>query len=88
MSLLKVEVAGVTPLNAVEAGQVRSSKCGEIIVLIVGNDGGRFNAVILKDKKGFGSDLTFELNHIEPVDSETIEAAYPNITNATMTIGN
>ena len=88
MSLLKVKVAGVTPLNVVEEGQVRSSKCGEIIVLVVGAYGGRFNAVILKDKKGFGSDLTFKLNHIEPVDSETIEEAYPNITSAKMTIGN
>ena len=88
MSLLQVEVKGVTPLNAVEAGQVRSSKCGDIIVLVVGNDGGRFNAVILKDRKGFGSDLAFELNHIEPVDSETIEDTYPNITTATMKIGN
>lgn len=83
-----MEVAGVTPLNAVEAGQVRSSKCGDIIVLVVGNDGGRFNAVILKDRKGFGSDLAFELNHVEPVDSETIEENYPNITTATMKIGN
>lgn len=87
MSLLKVEVKGLTPLNAVESGQVRRSKCGEIIVLVVGNDGGRFNAVILKDRKGFGSDLAFELNHIESVDSKTIESEYPIIVNAKMTIG-
>ena len=88
MSVLKVEVDRVTPINSVEAGQVRGSECGEIIVLVVGNDGGRFNAVILKDKRGFGSDLTFELNHFDPVDSKTIEEDYPIITNAKMTIGN
>ena len=87
MGKLKVEVTGITPINSVEAGQVRSSKCGEIIVLVVGNDGGRFNAVILKDKRGFGSDLTFELNHFDPVDAKTIEEDYPIITNASMTIG-
>ena len=88
MSKLKVEVAELTPINSVEAGQVRGSKCGEIIVLVVGNDGGRFNAVILKDKRNFGSDLTFELNHFDSVDSRTIEEDYPIITNAKMTIGN
>lgn len=88
MSKLKVEVSRVTPLNAVEAGQVRSSRSGEFIVLIVGNDGGRFNAVILRDERDFGSDLTFELNHFDPVDAKTIEEEYPVITNAKMTIGN
>lgn len=83
-----MEVGRVTPINSVEAGQVRGSKCGEIIVLVVGNDRGRFNAVVLKDKKGFGSDLAFELNHFDPVDSKTIEEDYPIITNAKMTIGN
>ena len=88
MVKLAVEVRELAPLNPVEAGQVRSSKCGEIIVLVVGNDGGRFNAVVLKDKRDFGSDLAFELNHFDPVDSKTIEEDYPIITNAKMTIGN
>lgn len=88
MGKLVVEVKELAPLNPVEAGQVRSSKCGEIIVLVVGNDGGRFNAVVLKDKRDFGSDLAFELNHFDPVDSKTIEEDYPIITNAKMTIGN
>ena len=88
MGKLEVEVKELAPLNPVEAGQVRSSKCGEIIVLVVGNDGGRFNAAILKDKRGYSNDLTFELNHFDPVDSKTIEEDYPIITNAKMTIGN
>lgn len=87
MTKLKVEVSEFTSMREVQPGQVRSTDSGDIIVLVVLEDIERFNAVILRDKKGCGSDLTFELNHSDAVLASVIEENYPNILNAKMTIG-